>query len=578
MTRQRRKEIAQVLKPHWKAILFIVLIQAVAVISQVNSIRMLKPILDKGAFDNDINAVMSMGLVLLALTVIILVALTIVSYVASKVATAVGSELRVAIITAALQSDGIDRMGDSTTKAMTSLTADVNTFQNYLYETLRTYVPMPLLMLALFYYTFRINFTVGILMACVFSVITLITLAFGNRIYRLYPKQIEYTDRVNNGLREKITGYKTIRAYDADGYEEEKFLQASNDLGQMNRKVNKNSYFVPNLTTALIWVSIITIYMIASLDAYGKTISATSLLLFMQYTTYIVATLALIPYLSLEAPRAINCFNRIQTMVASVVGDSDTVDPEPTSDADPLRFEDVTVTDRRGRHTVNGASLTVRKGEILSIVGPNGSGVSELMDAAMGFAVPDSGSIYISGVRVDQSTTRFARRSIAHVGSIMSLMRGSLRFNLDPKGCRTDREILDVCGRCGLMPLVDSLPEGLDTEIDINDSMMSGGQKQLVSIVRCILRQCDTYVFDNCFFSLDRDTRDKVTETIRDVCRGKTMVFCMHDVSTCSFSDRVVVMDRGKITADGTSDELVEMSPTYRGIVRSSDVGEAMWI
>ncbi len=579
MSKQRRKEVAQVLKPHWKAILAIILIQAVAVFTQVNAIRMLKPILDKGVFDKDIQAVLSMGMVLLAMTLIILIALTIVSYIASKVATSVASELRVSIITAAMKSDRMDRMGESTTKTMTSLTADVNTFQHFLYESLRTYLPMPLLMVSLFYYTFKINFAVGVMMACVFSIITIITLSFGNRVYRLYPIQVEYTDRVNNRLREKITGYRTISAYNAKKYEQDKFLKASDELGAMTRKVSKNTYFIPNLTTAMIWISIIIIYMIASLDAYGRTISATSLLLFMQYTTYIVATLALIPYLSTEAPRAFNCFHRIQDMVSSVDNDFGLTEPDSVDEeADPLRFEEVTSTDRRGRRTVNDVTFTIRKGETVSIVGPNGCGASDLMDTALGFTTPEGGRISVSGVEIDRQTARYARGKIAHVGSMMSLLRGTLRYNLNPHRERSDKDVLEMCQRCGLNPFIQSLPEGLDTPIDINDSKMSGGQKQLVAIVRCLLRKSDIYVFDNCFFSLDQTTRQMVMDTIRDVCAGSTLVFCMHDVSTCPLSDRVVVMDKGRITAEGTPKELMESSAIYRSIACTTDGGESQWI
>ncbi len=578
MNKGRAKEIKQVLRPHRGPIAAILAIQAVAVFAQVESIRLLKPILDSGAFDNDIEAVLSLGVYLLVLTVMTLVCLTVVSVIASRVATAVASELRIAIITAALRSDRMDSMGDSTTKAMTSLTSDVNTFQNFLYETLRTYVPMPLLMLVLFYLTFEINPVVGLMVTVVFSIITAVTLSFGQRVYRLYPQQVERTDRVNNRLREKVAGYRAIRTFCAGEYESAKFAEASAELGKVNRTVMTNSYFIPNLTTAMIWVSIITIYMIASLDAYGQTVNPTNLLLFMQYTTYIVATLALIPYLSTEAPRAVNCFRRIQKMVASADTGSESREPPFREDADPLRFEDVNVTDGRGRHTVRGVSLTLRKGETLTVVGPNGCGASDLVGTALGYSVPDSGKVYVFGAEIDEHCTAAVRRRTVYVGSMLGIMRGTLRFNLDPHGKRTDREILDMCARCGLDRLVDALPGGLDTRMDVNDNGLSGGQRQLVSLVRGLLRDADIYIFDNCFFSLDSATRDAVNGTLRAVCSGRTVLFCMHDLSTCGISDRVVVMEGGRLTGTVENGTAAGDSPFLGSAATASRGGDVQWV
>ncbi len=577
MNDRTAKPLSKCLRPHRGSLLLILAVQAVAVLAQVGAITLLKPILDIGAFDKDVGTVLELGAVLLGLTMVTLISLVAVSYVASRVATSVASELRVGIITAALKSERMDSMGDSTTKAMTSLTTDVNTFQNFLYETLRTYVPMPLLLLVLLYLTFDINGAVGVMITAVLAVIVVTTLAFGSRVYRMYPRQVEATDRVNNRLREKITGYRAIRTYGAWDYESAKFEEASNSLGSLNRRVGINSYFIPNLTTALIWISIITIYMVASLDAYGDTVDPTKLLLFMQYTTYIVATLALLPYLSTEAPRAMNCFHRIQDMLASAAGTSDSAEPEASPDADPLVFEDVYVTDDRGRHTVNGVSLTVRKGEVLTLVGPNGCGASDLIGAALGFRVPDKGRSYAFGVEIVPDRATFARRRTVYVGSKTGLLRGTLRFNLDPRGERTDGEILEMCGRCGLGPLLRSMPGGLDTQMDVNDAGVSGGQRQLVSIVRGLLRDAEVYVFDNCFFSLDRGTRARTMDTLLEVCAGKTVVFCMHDVSTCPVSDRVVVMEGGRVTVSGSTDEVAGSSPFYRKAVGFSQGGDARW-
>ena len=568
----------QQLRPHRRLLAAIVCLITIGVLAQVAVINILKPIMDSGVFENDFDDVSYLGTVLILLTVIYLFTMVATAALASTIASSVASDLRRGIISHALRSEDMGKTGNTSTKTMTTLTADVSTFQNFLYETLRTYLPLPLLMTVLFYLTFRISVIVGIMLLSVFLAIAVLTWAFGRRIYHLFPQQIAATDRVNNGLREKVLGWRTIRAYGAEEYEEEKFAVASRELGAVNRKVAVNSYFIPHLTTALIWIAIITIYMVASLDAYDRTVSSTELLLFMQYTTYIVATLVLIPYLSIDAPRALDAYDRIQNIIVALDGPEwDEAEGNGCKSQDGITVNGLTIVDSRGRRTVSDLTFSVAAGERLTILGPNGCGGSDIFAAMLGFAEPASGSVSVCGLDPSADGSRAVRECVAYANNSMAVITGTLRFNLDPRGKVSDERILDVCRRAGLMPLVESLPEGLDTVIQSSDVSLSGGQRQLLSIIRCLLRDVPVYVFDNCFFSLDADTRGKVLVTISEFCRGRTVIFNMHDVSTVPASDRVLLLQRGVMEGTGTHAELSASSSLYRDICREGSGGGAQW-
>jgi ATP-binding cassette subfamily B protein len=578
MDKDRDRSINRLLHPYRWTLAFIVAIQVLGAIAQVEAITILKPMINIAVNEGDLNEILAMGAYLLLFTFISLAVIAVTSFLASKVASGVSNELRMRIMRATLEMQDMSRLGNTSTLAMSSLTTDVTIVEKFILELLRTYLPMPFLLALLFYFTFDINDTVGLILLIMMVAITIVTLLLSKRIQHLYNLQITAQDRVNNLLKEKVTGARTIRAFNGMEHEIGRFGEASTEFGGFNRRLLMNSYYLPHIATAVMWIFVIFIFLDSALSGTGKIIPE-EIIIFMQYATTMIATLTIIPYLSVEEPRARICFDRIRSIIAAGKKSKSVIYMDSPADPDTpmVEVKDMVKVDTRGNHILNGIDLTIARGEKVTMVGMNGSGATELFSIAMGFSAPDSGEMHIAGLKVGRANPSRIRSVVSYAGNNMSVMRGTVRFNLDPKGEHSDEEIMALCDRIGIGKFISGLPGGLDHAITSDSSSMSGGQRLQMILVRCLLHDSDLYIFDDCFFSLDQVTKGKVLSTIMDVCRDKAVVFIMHDVSTCMVSDRIILMDRGRIQDSGTHEELLSRSQLYKDICSVGQRRNGTW-
>ena len=570
--------IRALLRPHMKTIIFITALQVIGVIAQAVAITLLKPILNKGIYDGDFSKLILFGCFLIISTLVLSLVLFVTTYLASKVATSVAEELRGRLVEAAVKSNNINALGIVPSEAMVCLTNDVSSIQRFVFETLRTYLPMPILLGILIVYTFDTNAILGIILFATLAFVGSFTYVFTRRLQPLYKKQVETMSDVNSSLREKIPGARTIRAYDGYDYEVEKFGEYSAQFGAMNRKVVLNSYYVSSLVTACMWIFIVFTFVASALDEGNKLI-ATDIIIFMQVATYIIATLALIPYAYVGVPRMRECFSHLKEVVINAQSMEKTYGEPEVDEGSGTIFsaKDVNLKSRHGRVIFDGINLEIDRGKTVSIVGPNDNDSSELFKMALGFTMPDSGKLTVCGMDVSSTDPVLLRGHISYVNNSMHIFRGTLRYNLDPKGNHSDEEILSVCERIGLGRFIVDMPGGLDSMLYDNVSHTSGGQRLLILMVRGLLKDSDLYIFDDCFFSLDKRTKGLAMSTISEMCAGKTVVFIMHDTSTCEVSDSIILMQQGKVVGQGTHSELLESSVLYDNMYRIGQGRNGSW-
>ncbi|MBR6214244.1 MAG: hypothetical protein IKQ67_06355, partial [Candidatus Methanomethylophilaceae archaeon] len=218
MTNDDGWTIRALLRPHMKTIIFITALQVIGVIAQAVAITLLKPILNKGIYDGDFSKLILFGCFLIISTLVLSLVLFVTTYLASKVATSVAEELRGRLVEAAVKSNNINALGIVPSEAMVCLTNDVSSIQRFVFETLRTYLPMPILLGILIVYTFDTNAILGIILFATLAFVGSFTYVFTRRLQPLYKKQVETMSDVNSSLREKIPGARTIRAYDGYDY------------------------------------------------------------------------------------------------------------------------------------------------------------------------------------------------------------------------------------------------------------------------------------------------------------------------------------------------------------------------
>jgi ATP-binding cassette subfamily C protein len=218
------------------------------------------------------------------------------------------------------------------------------------------------------------------------------------------------------------------------------------------------------------------------------------------------------------------------------------------------------------RPALDSIDLTVEPGEFLGICGPTGGGKSTLLDVVVGLISPVSGEVAVGGVVLDDRPTWWWRR-LGVVSQSVFLADASIRDNIafGVGSGEVDEVQLDRCVRIAqLTGLLAELPQGLDTLVGERGVRLSGGQRQRVAIARALYRDPEVLVLDEGTSALDGATEAAVIAAMEEGRRDRTLIAVAHRLSTIRRADRIVVLDRGRIVAEGTWSELMDTSAAFR--------------
>lgn len=267
----------------------------------------------------------------------------------------------------------------------------------------------------------------------------------------------------------------------------------------------------------------------------------------------------------------------MERVIRDLIDDLDTARPEGDETAqsrttlrDSLVLEDVAYTYPGAREPVlDGVSLTVPVGTSVALVGTSGAGKSTLVDVILGLLTPDRGRVLADGVPITHNE-RAWRASIGLVPQDVFLLDASLASNL-ALGCGPDRvtatRMLAAISQARLEDFVAQLPLGLESSVGERGSRVSGGQRQRIGIARALCIDPTLLVLDEATSALDNDTEQQIVETLAALRGELTTVVVAHRLSTIQSCDRVAFLDRGRISAVGTFEELLRSSPAFAKLV-----------
>jgi ABC-type multidrug transport system fused ATPase/permease subunit len=220
-----------------------------------------------------------------------------------------------------------------------------------------------------------------------------------------------------------------------------------------------------------------------------------------------------------------------------------------------------------GKPALTGISLTIRHGETVAFVGPNGCGKTTLLSLLPRIFDPQGGAVLVDGVDVRGVSVESLRRQIGVVTQETVLFRGTIRDNIAygmPQA--TMAEVESAAKRARAHDFIVGKPGGYDAQVAEQGLSMSGGQRQRIAIARAILRDPRILILDEATSMIDAESEARITEATREFSAGRTCLIVAHRLSTVLAADRIIVMDQGTIVGAGTHAELLERCDVYRSL------------
>ena len=533
-------------------------------------------IINNGVVKGNLHYIVRTGVVMLAITLLVGVVSIVAVYWASRVAMGAGADIREAVFTRvqAFSAAEINRFG--TPSLITRNTNDIQQIQLFLQMALTMMVIAPIMCVGGIILAMHEGAALSPLLAVAVPVMAAFIIVVLMLVVPQFRSMQVKIDRINQVLREQITGVRVIRAFVRGRSEERRFGDANASLTATALRVNR--IFALTLPAMMV---ILNLSSVAVLWFGGRLVSEGSmpignLTAFLTYILQILISVMMAVMVVILLPRALASAERVEQVLDTVPSIADPPRPvRPARVTGLVEFEDVTFGyPGSERPVLENLSLALPPGETSAIIGGTGSGKTTLLNLIPRFFDATSGTVLVNGVDVRDQALEELWGSIGLVPQAAFLFSGTVASNLRfGKPEATDAELWRALEIAQARDFVAAMPGGLDAPIDQGGTNVSGGQRQRLSIARALVKQPRLYLFDDCFSALDAATDARLRAALRLATRDAAVVIVAQRVSTIMHADRIIVLDGGRIVGMGTHAELLASCDPYREIV-VSQLGE----
>ena len=405
--------------------------------------------------------------------------------------------------------------------------------------------------------------------------IPVLLIVVGTTISRMIPqfrRMQERIDRINQILREQLTGVRVVRAFVREPEETERFRVANDVLTSTSLKAGRlMAVMFPTVTVVVNLSSVAVIWFGANRISQG-TMTIGALVAFLTYLAQILMAVMMATFMAALIPRAAVSAERIQ----EVLDTPSSVVPSPspvTALTGPasLELRSVGFTYPGAENPVLcGVTLTCRAGETLAVIGSTGSGKTTLVNLVPRLVDATDGSVLVNGVDVRDLDADLLRAQVGYVPQRPYLFSGTVASNLRyGKPDATDDEMWAALTIAQAADFVATMSGGLDAPIAQGGANVSGGQRQRLAIARALVHEPNIYLFDDSFSALDLATDARLRAALTPHTADAAVVIVAQRVSTIRHADQILVLEDGDPVGLGRHEELIESCPTYAEIVAS---------
>lgn len=444
------------------------------------------------------------------------------------------------------------------------ISADITQIQDTLTSTIAEFLRQFILIIGGVILLATESFKLTLLMLAVVPLVAVAAVIFG-RFIRKYSKQVQ--DQVAESqviVEETMQGISIVKAFANEWYEVARYKGKISEVVKLAIKGGKyRGYFASFIIFCLFGAIVAVVWYGVRLSIAGE-MSVGQLISFVLYSTFVGASFGGIAELYAQIQKAIGATERVFELLEET--------PEKinaTQNAVPLEkikgnvsFKNVAFSypSRKEVQVLKDVNFTAEFGQKIAIVGPSGAGKSTISSLLLRFYDIESGEITVDGKNIYDYDLENLRGNMSIVPQDVILFGGTIKENIAyGKPDATDEEIMLAAKQANALNFVEGFPEKFETVVGERGVKLSGGQRQRIAIARALLKNPSILILDEATSSLDSESEKLVQEALEVLMEGRTSIIIAHRLSTIRNADKILVLDNGEITEEGTHQELINL-------------------
>jgi len=541
---------------------------------------MMSKIVDVGIASQDVGYIIRMCLLMVGAALLALVCGTLGTRFATLSATGFAMNLRRALFSKIQDFSfyNIDKF--STASLTTRLTTDIQFIQMMYQMLLRMFIRAPLMMICATFMALTINKELAVVFLVAIPVLAFFFAFITLKAHPRFVKMLAKVDSLNKSVQENLIAIRVVKAFVQRDYENAKFESAALDLQNAQRQAEKIVILNNPIMTLTMDSCIIAILWFGGNKIIIGEMLPGALFSFLTYTTQIITALMLVSFVFTMFVISQASADRIAEVLEEKIDlTDDNGNPDLRVKEGEIEFRDVNFSYAKSPDnlTLCDINLHIKPGEMIGIIGGTGSAKTTLVQLIPRLYDVLSGQVLVSGHDVREYKLKHLRDAVSMVLQKNVLFSGTIADNLRwGNENATDEELVQVCKVAQAHDFIMSFPDGYQTMLGQGGVNVSGGQKQRLCIARALLKNPKIIILDDSTSAIDTATELRFRKAFRENYRETTILMIAQRVQSIKDSDRILVMNEGKIDAFGTHDELIETNTIYREVFESQQKGVAL--